>query len=238
MSLVLGLDVTNSKIRELNLSSSGSLLCDSSATTQPISLASCPLPSGACTEATLSTLNGKVVACDTSSISGSVSVTGSVTVDGSGVTQPISATSLPLPSNAASETSLATVAGCVSAGVMQVSSGSVSASSSVVFGSVVGGTWTGSSIASNATLASTAFDSNSVKQLTIAGNCSDPSGSVAVMVSHDDVNYFELESEYLNVDYTSGDFGKSIHMSARYIKLKRTNNSASSETVKAFISGK
>lgn len=238
MSLVLGLDVTNSKIRELNLSSSGSLLCDSSGTTQPISLASCPLPSGASSEATLSTLNGKVVACDTSSISGSVSVSSTVTVDGSGVTQPISASTLPLPTGAASETSLALISGCVSSNVMQVSAGTVSASATVVYGSISGGTWTGSSIASSATLASTAFDSNSVKHITISGNCSDPTGAVSVMVSHDDVNYFELESEYLNVDYTSGDFGKSMNVSARYIKLKRTNNSASSETVKAFISGK
>lgn len=238
MSLVLGLDVSNSKIRELNLSSSGSLLCDSSATTQPVSAISLPLPTGASSEATLSSLNGKVVACDTSSISGSVSVSGTVTVDNSAVTQPVSASALPLPTGASSEATLSTIAGCVSSNVMQVSASSVSASASVVYGSIVAGSWTGSSISSGGSLESTAFDSDSFKNITIAGNCSDPSGSISVMVSHDDVNYFELESEYLNVDYTSGDFGKSMHVSARYIKLKRSNTSASSETVKAFISGK
>ena len=37
-------------------------------TTQPVSAASLPLPSGAATEATLSTLNGKVTACDTGAV--------------------------------------------------------------------------------------------------------------------------------------------------------------------------
>lgn len=36
--------------------------------TQPVSLAACPLPSGASTEATLSTLNGKVTACNTGAV--------------------------------------------------------------------------------------------------------------------------------------------------------------------------
>lgn len=46
---------------------------------------------------------------NTITVDGTVSVTGTVTVDGSGVTQPISAVSLPLPSGAAAETTLATV---------------------------------------------------------------------------------------------------------------------------------
>jgi hypothetical protein len=70
-----------------------------------IDVASLPLPSGAATETTL-----VAVEADTSSIASSVSsidgktatlVSGRVPVDGSGVTQPVSAASLPLPSGAA-----------------------------------------------------------------------------------------------------------------------------------------
>ena len=73
--------------------------------TQPVSVASLPLPSGAATEATLSALNAKVPS--------NLTVTSTrLLVDGSGVTQPvtgtfwqatqpISAASLPLPSGAA-----------------------------------------------------------------------------------------------------------------------------------------
>lgn len=56
--------------------------------TQPVSAASLPLPSGAATEATLSTLDGKVTACNT----GAVIISGTVPVSGTfwQATQPIS----------------------------------------------------------------------------------------------------------------------------------------------------
>lgn len=73
---------------------SGSVSVSNFPATQPISAASLPLPTGAATEATLSTLNGKVPANLT------VSAT-RLLVDGSGVTQPVSAASLPLPTGAA-----------------------------------------------------------------------------------------------------------------------------------------
>lgn len=103
-----------------------------------VGVTSSALPTGASTEATLSSLNGKVTAVDTgnvtvvssalptggataanqatgnaslSSIDGKLPalVSGRVPVDGSGVTQPISAASLPLPTDAATETTLQTL---------------------------------------------------------------------------------------------------------------------------------
>ena len=113
--------------------------------TVPVSAASLPLPTGAATESTLSTLNGKVTACDTGSVtvvssalpSGAATEASLATVAGdttsldtkvpaqgaavtassipvniaSDQTVPVSAASLPLPSGAATEASLATVAG-------------------------------------------------------------------------------------------------------------------------------
>lgn len=64
----------------------GSITIDGS-----VSVTSSALPTGAATEATLSSIDGKTPAL----------VSGRVPVDGSGVTQPISAASLPLPTGAA-----------------------------------------------------------------------------------------------------------------------------------------
>lgn len=61
--------------------------------TQPISVSSLPLPAGAATETTLSTLSSKIPANLTVS-------SNRLLVDGSAVTQPISAAALPLPSGA------------------------------------------------------------------------------------------------------------------------------------------
>ncbi len=94
------------------------------------------LPTGASTEATLSTLNGKVPA--------NLTVTSTrLLVDGSGVTQPVSVASLPLPSLAATaakqdtgNTSLASIDGKITAvntGAVVVASGTLAATQS--------GTW-------------------------------------------------------------------------------------------------
>jgi hypothetical protein len=53
-------------------SNQSAIAVDGSAVTQPVSASSLPLPTGAATESTLSSLNGKVIACDTGSIAGSV----------------------------------------------------------------------------------------------------------------------------------------------------------------------
>lgn len=68
-----------------------------------VSASSLPLPTGAATEATLSSIDTKTPAL----------VTGRVPVDGSGVTQPISAASLPLPTGAATEATLGLIAAAI-----------------------------------------------------------------------------------------------------------------------------
>lgn len=101
---------------------------DGSAVTQPVSAASLPLPSGASTEVTVAKLaitQGSALGSNTQALIGgsvttaaptyttgqispiSLTTAGALRVDGSGVTQPVSAASLPLPSGAATETSLA-----------------------------------------------------------------------------------------------------------------------------------
>jgi len=95
-----------------------------------VTVASLPLPSGAATEASLVKLNvplGTALGSNTQALVGasvttaaptyttgqisplSLTVAGGLRVDGSGVTQPVSAASLPLPSGAATETTLAAI---------------------------------------------------------------------------------------------------------------------------------
>jgi len=106
----------NSNVVAINSTLAGTLTVDGSASTQPISAVSLPLPTGAATESTLSTLNGKITACDTSALateatlsSVNSALSGTLTVDGSASTQPISAVSLPLPTGAATEATLSSV---------------------------------------------------------------------------------------------------------------------------------
>lgn len=99
--------------------SSTRLLVDGSGVTQPASVASLPLPSGAATAANQSTLIGHVdgiegllttIDADTGNIDAKLPVlaSGRIPVDGSGVTQPVSAAALPLPSGAATATNQST----------------------------------------------------------------------------------------------------------------------------------
>lgn len=116
----------------ISLTTAGAARVDGSATTQPISASSLPLPTGAATSAlqtsgnaSLTTIAGAIIAqgSTTSGQTGelvlgavttaapsyttgtsnplSLTLTGAARVDGSGVTQPISAASLPLPTGAA-----------------------------------------------------------------------------------------------------------------------------------------
>lgn len=91
----------NSKIPNGLLVTSNRLLVDGSGVTQPISATSLPLPTGAATSANQSTGNSYLLSVDTKLPSGLTVTSNKLLVDGSGVTQPISATSLPLPTGAA-----------------------------------------------------------------------------------------------------------------------------------------
>jgi hypothetical protein len=79
--------------------------------TQPVSAASLPLPSGASTSAKQPALGtAGSASADVLSVQGIASMT-ALKVDGSAVTQPVSASSLPLPSGAATDSNLTTIAG-------------------------------------------------------------------------------------------------------------------------------
>lgn len=88
---------------------------DGSAVTQPVSASSLPLPTGASTAAKQPALGtAGTASADVITIQGIASMT-AVKVDGSAVTQPVSAASLPLPTGAATEATLSTLDGKVTA---------------------------------------------------------------------------------------------------------------------------
>lgn len=88
------------------IASMTALKVDGSAVTQPISAASLPLPTGAALDATL-TGGSQVTAIKQGGNTATVSASGALKVDGSATTQPISAASLPLPTGAATNLSMA-----------------------------------------------------------------------------------------------------------------------------------
>lgn len=95
---------TNGQTDPLSLTTAGALRTDSSATTQPISAASLPLPTGAATSANQTTANTSLASIDAGipNALGAATIANSMPVNiASDQVVPISATSLPLPTGAA-----------------------------------------------------------------------------------------------------------------------------------------
>ena len=247
MSLLLVKDNANSKIRELECDANGLLKVDkvdvsalatesslssvdgkiTACNTGAVTISSSALPTGGSTSAlqssgntSLSSIDGKITACDT----GSVTISSSALPTG-GATSALQSTG---------NTSLATLAGCVSANVLSVSAGSVSKTSSYVFGSS-GST---ASISASSSATSSVFDCRTLQKIVITGNTSNLSDSnIEVEVSHDNSEFFELTSAFLSIDYNSGHFGKTLDAPFNYVRLKRSNTQITSESIKAVISG-
>lgn len=225
MSLILVHDSTNSKLRELECDSNGLLKVDKVDV------------SALATDANLTSLNGKVTACDTSSVSGVVAVSA---VSGDVA---ITAAALPLPTGAASaanqstaNTSLATVAGCVSANVLAVSS---SAAALAVTNHVIwGDASAGEGVLSNLDAYSDSIDVESYSKISIYGSTTNFSHEIDVQVSPDNSNWFELSGQYIQVNYADGQFGKIMDAPFKYIRLKTVGSGAAgAETVWAWVSG-
>tara|TARA_R110000796_G_scaffold102722_3_gene211734 strand:+ start:534 stop:1199 length:666 start_codon:yes stop_codon:yes gene_type:complete len=219
MSLILVNDFTNSKLKELKCDAAGLLMVDKVDV------------SGLALESSLSALDAKVTACDTANVGGTVAVSGSVACTHA---------SLPLPTGAALDSSvvvgnghLSTLAGAVTAGVVQVSAGVVASSHSQVYG-VSNGTV---AIADTTTSKSSSVDADGYRLITVYGSSTNTSDTeVQIEVSHDNSNWFELNDVFINLDYMTGEFGKTLDLAARYVRLSRSNNSGLSESIQAHIS--
>jgi len=273
MSLILVKDNANSKVRELECDSNGLLkvdkvdvsalatqatlsalngkvtACDTGSISGTVAVsavsgnvacthASLPLPSGASSEATLSTLNGKVTACDTGSISGTVAV--------SAVSGNVACThaSLPLPSGASTaslqstgNSSLATLAGCVSANKVSVSSVPATLSASHLY--MWGDASAGESVSNATDQFSDSVDVDAISKLALYGSSSNFGDEFEVQLSHNNSNWFELTSAFIQVDYATGHFGIILDAPFKYIRLKKKSTGGSgTDTVWAIVSAK
>ncbi len=189
-----------------------------------VSMSSMPLPTNAATEATLSSINSNLVACNT----GAVIITSSV-----------------LPTNAATETTLSSLDGKVTAcdtGAVVVSSsalpsGAATDSNQTTANSAladiktaVEGTLTvsmgvsrSSATLTNAALVSagdksSSVDCSSAKKIAIYGNSSSNSQVIKIQVSDDDVTFYETDiAIYPNA--TAGDFYHKFDACAQYYRL-------------------
>ena len=220
MTLLLVKDPTNSKLKELEVNSTGLL----KTTVADVSALA--------TESSLSALDAKIVSCDTGAVAGTVAV--------SSVSGDVACThaSLPLPSGAATESSLSTIAGCVSAGKVAVES---SASALSVTDHYLWGDASGSeSVLNELDAYSDSVDVSTYDKISVYGSTSYLSDEFEIQVSHDDANWFEMTEKYVSVDYASGQWGLILEPAFTYIRMKKvgTGMMATSDDLWAILSGK
>jgi hypothetical protein len=96
------------------------------------------------------------------------------------------------------------------------------------------------SVGAGSSADSTAVDLDAVdRSITISGVFTDTTGEVQIHVSHDGTTYYELTSEYVQLDFSSGQFGITLPgLGARYLRLKAVNNSGSGHTITARVAYK
>ena len=227
MSLVLVHDSTNSKVKALECDANGLLKVDKVDV------------SALATDATLASMNGKITACDTSSISGVVAVSA---VSGDVA---ITASALPLPSGASTaanqatgNTSLASLAGCVSANKVAVQSTApvLAVTDHYLWGSASGS----ESVLNELDAYSDSVDVSTYDKISVYGSSSNLSDELDFQVSHDNTNWFELTAVFVQVDYATGHFGIVSDAPFKYVRLKKkgTGMMAMSDDLWALLSGK
>ena len=96
------------------------------------------------------------------------------------------------------------------AGTINVSSGAPSRSS----GSLA------SAASKTAGDLSSSVDASNFKKAVVFGSCSSNSGSVRLLISHDDVNFFEDHNNQFYSNYSSGDFVGRFETEAPYFKIE------------------
>ena len=133
--------------------------------------------------------------------------------------------------------SLATLAGCVSANVVAVSSSA--AALSVTDHVLWGTTGAGESVSNEYDSYSDSVDVSTYNKISLYGSSSNLSDEFEVQVSHDDTNWFEMTSVFIQVDYASGHFGKILDAPVKYVRMKKKGTGTpGSDTVWALLSGK
>ena len=182
-SIMLVRDTANNKNVVLQVNGSNEL---------GVSASSLPLPTGAASESSLSSLNGKVTACNT----------GAVVVSSSALPSGASSAS----NQSAANTSLAGIDSKLG-GTLIVSMGVVRSNGTIT---------NNASVTVNEK--SSSIDCNAAKEVAIYGNSSSNSQVIKVQVSDDDSTFYETDI-YIYPNASAGDFYKKFDSCARYYRL-------------------
>ena len=212
-SIMLVRDTANNKNVVLQVNGSNEL---------GVSASSLPLPTGAALESSLSSLNGKVTACNTGALPSGASSASNQSIANTALqaietavegTLAISASSLPLPSGAATS-ALQSAANTSLAGIDSKLGGTLVVSMGVVRSN--------GTITNNASVTvnekSSSIDCNAAKEVAIYGNSSSNSQVIKVQVSDDDSTFYETDI-YIYPNASAGDFYKKFDSCARYYRL-------------------
>ena len=213
------LDSVSGKSRPLTLASNV-LAVDGSASTQPISAASLPLPTGAATQVAQSDIESAVNSVNTSLAS-------TLIVDGSASTQPVSAASLPLPTGAATQVFQSAIESAVN-NVNTTLGGTLTVTTAVAKSA----TTVSSAASVAASDLSGAHDARQHRRLAIFGTTTDTSNNIDIHVSADGITYYKLGYNSIFPD-SDQSFSLLLDAPFGYIKLKYNGTA----TVTAIISG-
>ena len=235
---VLALNSDESGLERIKVNANKHLIVDNTQNTQPVSGAFYPATQPISAASAL-LVDGSAV---TQPVSGAfypatqpISAAVALTVDGSAVTQPVSGAFYP-----ATQPISAAVALLVDgSAVTQPVSGSVSITGSVATTggalSVANNSMFSSEVISDGSSAQSAgLDISSSLHLVIYGDTNNLSDEVGVEISFDNSVWYDL-GLMLYPDGTTGNFAKEVETSAKYIRLNKTNNSGSSETISASV---
>jgi hypothetical protein len=221
MPVISARDTTNNKNRVLALDGdklrvvdsavaaalAGSLTVDGSGSTQPISAASLPLPSGAATSALQGTANGHL--SDLAGCVGAAKVSVAIASDAVGVaTSALQGTA---------NTSLAAIQSSL-AGTLVTSQG-VSRSNAALKSAA--------SVSSGDT--TSAIDANAHRKIAIYGSSSDNAQQLVIQVSDDSSSWYETDIQVW-ANSTTGDYYHVFEACARYYRVKYS--STATETTK------
>lgn len=113
-------------------------------------------------------------------------------------------------------------------GSLSVSAPALSVSSTTIFSAVA--------VANSATGNSSVIDMRTAKCVSIYGTTNDTDAEFKLMASNSSAGtYYELNSVYIQGDYTTGDFGIMLdNVGASYLRLDYVNTSGGSKTITAI----
>lgn len=221
---ILALNSDESGLERFKLNASKAVLCDGSATTQPVSVAGTVGVSGSFFPATqpVSIATNVPVTGTFFQATQPISAASALTVDGSAVTQPVSvAGAVGVTGTFFQATQPVSISGTVA-----TTGGALTVANTSMFSS--------ETIPGSGSAQSSGVDISASLHLIIYGDTNNTSGEIGVEISFDNTNWYDLGAN-LYPDGATGNFAKEIETSAKYIRLNKSNNTGVTEVITAAL---